>query len=77
MKRMEALTKTAIVKGAEKFGIVLKNEQFEAVYQFCLSKDVFVSLPTGYGKSVIYAILPFIFNHIRGRAFKCGAEHVF
>jgi len=74
---MEALTKTAIVKGAEKLGIVLKKEQFQAIYQFCLGKDVFVSLPTGYGKSMIYAILPFVFNHIRSRAFKYDAEHVF
>jgi len=43
---MEAL-KTTVLKGAEKFGIVLKKEQFESVYQFCLGKDVFVSLLTG------------------------------
>jgi len=61
---MEALIKTAVLKSAEKFGIVLKKKQFESVYQFCLGKDVLVSLPTGNGKSVIYVKLPFIFNHI-------------
>ena len=29
-------------------------------------KDVFVSLPTGYGKSIIYAILPTMFDKLRG-----------
>jgi len=43
---MEALIKTAVLKGAEKFRIILKKEQFESIYQFCLGK-VFVSLPTG------------------------------
>jgi len=61
---MKALIKTAVLKGAEKFGIVLKKEQFESVYQFCLGKDFFVSLSTGSGKSVIYAMLPFVCNHI-------------
>jgi len=75
---VEALVaKTAVLKGAKKFGIVLKNEQFESVYQFCLGKDVFVSLPTGNGKSMIYAMLPFIFNHIQDKAFKYDAEHIF
>ena len=63
---MEALVNTAILKGAEKLGVVLKEKQLESIKQFCLGKDVFVSLPTGYGKSIIYAILPSAFNHIRG-----------
>jgi len=74
---MEAVIKTAVLKGAKKFGIVLKKEQFKSVYQFCLGKHVFVSLLTGNGKSVIYTMLPFVFNHIQGKAFKYGVEHVF
>ena len=29
-------------------------------------RDVFVSLPTGYGKSIVHASLPFIFDSIKG-----------
>jgi len=61
---MVVLIKTAVLKGAEKFGTVLKKEQFKSIYQFCFGKDIFVSLLTVYGKSVKYAVLPFIFNHI-------------
>ena len=55
-----------ITETAEKIGITLKDKQFQAIYSFCLQKDVFVSLPTGYGKSVIYGILPLVFDNIKG-----------
>jgi len=29
-------------------------------------KDTFVSLPTGYGKSIIFAILPLLFDLLLG-----------
>lgn len=44
----------------------LKSKQFGAVNSFVAGNDTFVSLPTVYGKSVIYAILPLVFDHIRG-----------
>ena len=44
----------------------LKLKQKEAVEAFVKGRDVFVALPTGYGKSIIYAILPTLFNKIRG-----------
>ena len=43
----------------------LKTEQQEAIRQFVLGRDVFVSLPTGYGKSVCYFPLPFVFDCLR------------
>ena len=44
----------------------LKDKQIEAIKAFVTSADVFVSLPTGYGKSIIYGVLPLVFDAIRG-----------
>ena len=38
----------------------------EAVQSFVSGRDTFVSLPTGYGKSAIYALLPLVFYKLRG-----------
>ena len=41
----------------------LKEKQLEAVVSFMEENDAFVALPTSYGKSLIYAILPlFLIN---------------
>jgi len=47
----------------------LKPKQLEAVRTFMSGKDTFVSLPTGYGKSAIYAILPLAFDCLLGLLF--------
>lgn len=44
----------------------LKPKQMEAIIAFIEGRDVFVSLPTGYGKSIIYTSLPFIFDKLKG-----------
>ena len=44
----------------------LKQKQRECIQKFVEGHDVFASLPTGYGKSLIYALLPDVFNTIRG-----------
>ena len=44
----------------------LKEKQKEAVMTFVQGHDTFVALPTGYGKSIIYAILPLVFDKIKG-----------
>ena len=44
----------AIEEVSKHIGIRLKEKQLEAIKHFCSGKDVFVSLPTGYGKSLIY-----------------------
>ena len=44
----------------------LRPKQREAVEALVSGKDVFVSLPTGYGKSVIYGILPSLFDKLKG-----------
>ena len=47
----------------------LKPKQVEAIQSFVSGHDTFVSLPTGYGKTVIFALLPLVFNKIRGMSF--------
>ena len=38
----------------------LKDKQLEAIVSFVGGQDTFVLLPTGYGKSVIYSMLPVV-----------------
>ncbi len=38
----------------------------KAMYSIIGGKDTFVSLPTGYGKSVIFAALPMAFDQLKG-----------
>ena len=45
----------------------LKEEQL-AIQEFVSGKDVFVSLPTGFGKSLIYVLLTPVIDRIRGHA---------
>ena len=42
----------------------LRREQEEAVTAFVGGNDVFVALPTGSGKSLCFAILPWLFNEL-------------
>ena len=51
----ELLRQSARLLGIESF----KEKQVSG-------KDTFVSLPTGYGKSLIYASLPYIFDQKKG-----------
>ena len=53
---------------SELLGFTLRDKQTEAVTAFVTGHDTFVSLPTGFGKSVIYAILPSVFDKLKGKA---------
>ena len=57
----------AVKKVSEDIGVEFKDKQLEAIKCFCAGQDVFMSLPTGYGKSLIYAVLPLIFDRIEGK----------
>ena len=57
----------AILEVGTNLGFILKEKQIEAIDTFVRGKDVFVSLPTGYGKSIIYASLPSVFDIVKGR----------
>ena len=45
-------------------GWVIKSEQLQIVEAFVTGHDVFGVLPTGYGKSLCYACLPAVFDHL-------------
>ena len=47
----------------------LKSKQTEGLLAFVSGKDTFVTLPTGYGKSVIFAVLPLLFDKLLGRSY--------
>ena len=48
-------------------GLCLKDQQVEAVRHLSEGKDIFVWFPTGYGKSICYQLLPFVFDVKVGR----------
>ena len=56
----------AISTASRKLGFLqLKPEQKSVVETFLNGRDVFVSLPTGSGKSLCYALLPAVFDSLR------------
>jgi len=43
-----------------------KTKQIEALLAFISGHDTFVALPTGYGKSIIFGVLPLLFDKLFG-----------
>ena len=62
----------AIDDSAAFLGKELKAEQLAAISAFAHGKDTFIALPTGYGKSLIYGILPLVFDRLRGILLNCS-----
>ena len=51
----------AIIKSCDAFGITeLYAEQLKALEAFLFGKDVFLNLPTGYGKSIVFQMAPVV-----------------
>ena len=67
----------AITLSATKLSVELKEKQREALLRFCLGRDVFVSLPTGYGKSMIFGLLPMVFNILNGKVYILNFMHAY
>ena len=42
------------------FNISLQENQFQALYSFVCGEDVFVNLPTGFGKSLVFQMAPIV-----------------
>ena len=40
----------------------ITDNQREIIFNFIRGKDVYVSLPTGAGKSLCFAVLPYLFD---------------
>ena len=56
-----------ITRAAKKLGYSnLRENQLNGIKSFIQGNDVFIILPTGSGKSLCYAILPFAFDELRG-----------
>ena len=49
-----------------KASLKLKDQQVEAISAVYDGNDVFVFLPTGFGKSICFQVLPFLFDHKLG-----------
>ena len=47
--------------------LALKPQQLETVWQVCHGRDVFLWLPTGFGKTLCYELLPFVIDYRRGK----------
>ena len=63
---------TAVVEVCRRMQLnPLKPKQSEALSSFISGKDTFVALPTGYGKSIIFAIMPLLFDIILGEDSIC------
>ena len=60
---------SAIVKAAEELRYApLKAEQQRCISEFLRGKDIFIVLPTGFGKTICYACLPRAFDLYLGKA---------
>ena len=58
----------SIEKASKRLGFSsLRAQQKRAIVSFMEGNDVFVSLPTGSGKSLCFALLPFAFDEFLGR----------
>ena len=58
----------AIVCASERLGYTsIRPNQYKAVRSFMDHKDVFISLPTGSGKSFCFAVLPLAFDNLYQR----------
>ena len=72
MVKLEAIL-VAIKEASESLGVSkLKDEQKDALVAFASGRNVFMSLPTGFSKSLCYSCLPGAFARLRNTA--CSSD---
>ena len=64
VRGMEAIAEAVRKAGASVGYDQLKDEQVKVLCTFVEGRDVFVSLPTGFGKSLCYMLLPLVFDYL-------------
>jgi superfamily II DNA helicase RecQ len=58
---------SAINSASARMGITVKHIQRDVVREFVKGNDVFGILPMGYGKSLCYQLLPYVFDSLNGQ----------
>ena len=60
-----SVVENVIRESCGKLGFVVKKEQMECALYCVRGQDVFVSLPTGSGKSLCYGMLPLVYDGLK------------
>ena len=69
VKHARETVEAAIASSCAMMGVEeLKEKQKNAMKLFVEGNDVLAILPTGYGKSLCFALLPLVFDYLRGEA---------
>jgi len=63
------------LRAIRKEGLKVKPEQLQAIRHVYDGKDVFLRLPTGFGKLVCYEMLPFVFDHKELSSTSCSSAN--
>ena len=62
----KATVEEAFVFALDRLGYEkLREEQEKIIRTFVGGRDVFAALPTGFGKSLGFALLPHVFDHLK------------
>ena len=67
MCKQEQRIDESVLREIHRLGITdQRPHQMKAIKTFMQGKDVFVSFPTGCGKSLIFSVLPYVYDDLHG-----------